>query len=168
MKLIKLLFASTFMLIATMTLALLASPVAANDEVEICHVPPKQNQTEPFASGRIVTIPRADCYDHCMDHGGDHAMFDPSCAAELSFIKGKNCVVNSPESDCSTDRCIATCATNCGDCFEDRIDESAGCEFSECEATICAIDPFCCDNSWDNLCVGEAIEFCAVQDNLCE
>ena len=35
MKLIKLVLASTFMLIATMTLALLASPVAANAVLEL-------------------------------------------------------------------------------------------------------------------------------------
>jgi len=31
------------------------------------------------------------------------------------------------------------------------------CPFSDCEADVCAIDPFCCDNSWDGICAQEAI-----------
>jgi hypothetical protein len=107
MKLIKLVFASTFMLITTMTLALLASPVAANDDVYVCHVQPTPHQTEPFASGRIIEIPREDCEDHCIDHGGDHAMSDGACAA--APFDSKTCIVNSPEPGCSIDRCIVLC-----------------------------------------------------------
>jgi hypothetical protein len=142
------------------------SPAIASGEVEICHVPPKPKQTEPFASGRIITIPREDCYDHCNDHGGDHAMFDGACAA--APFDEKTCIVNSPEPECSSDRCLAVCATDCGDCFVNRDSESAGCDVSACEAKVCAIDSFCCENSWDELCVIEAIQICAIDNNYCE
>lgn len=35
-----------------------------------------------------------------------------------------------------------------------------GCNVDACEATVCAIDSFCCDTNWDNICVGEAFDFC--------
>ncbi len=37
-----------------------------------------------------------------------------------------------------------------------------GCDDMECCTTICAIDPFCCQNQWDELCALEALEFCAI------
>jgi hypothetical protein len=46
----------------------------------------------------------------------------------------------------------------CGDCLE--ANGTPGCENAECEAAICAIDPFCCDVFWDGLCAAEAEEIC--------
>ncbi len=37
-----------------------------------------------------------------------------------------------------------------------------GCDDPECEAIICAIDPFCCDSSWDGLCADQALDLCPV------
>ena len=112
MKLIKLLSASTFMLFAAMVLALLASPVAAGlpppgPKVQICHIPPNPHQTVPFATGRVIEISRESCEDHCIDHGGDHALSDGACA--LAFPGAKTCIVNSPEPGCSIERCIVLC-----------------------------------------------------------
>ena len=47
---------------------------------------------------------------------------------------------------------------SCGNCVEAHAEP--GCEQSECEATICAIDPFCCDVAWDGICAGEALDIC--------
>ncbi len=30
-----------------------------------------------------------------------------------------------------------------------------------CAADVCAIDPYCCDNQWDDVCVGEADQYCS-------
>ena len=35
-----------------------------------------------------------------------------------------------------------------------------GCSDHDCCVTVCALDPFCCDVSWDGICVGEAAQFC--------
>lgn len=35
-----------------------------------------------------------------------------------------------------------------------------GCDDAVCEATVCAVDSFCCDTEWDSICVGEAIDMC--------
>ena len=48
---------------------------------------------------------------------------------------------------------------SCGDCLE--ANGTPGCTNEECEATVCAIDPFCCDISWDGICADEAGELCA-------
>ena len=165
MKLNKLLFASTFMLFAAVVLALLANPVAAknSDKVQICHVQPKPNQTEPDASGRVIEISRDACEDHCIDHGGDHVIGDGACA--FAFPGQDTCVVNSLNPEfCSIERCIGICANECGDCLATH---GPGCEPDSCESAVCAIDPFCCEFFWDGLCVHEALEIC-VPNGLCE
>ncbi len=35
-----------------------------------------------------------------------------------------------------------------------------GCDDPDCQATVCAGDPFCCDVSWDSICAGEAQQLC--------
>ena len=47
-----------------------------------------------------------------------------------------------------------------GDCCSPHA--GIGCNTSECEATICGFDDFCCEDSWDLQCTGEAQEFCEV------
>jgi hypothetical protein len=37
-----------------------------------------------------------------------------------------------------------------------------GCSDADCEALICALDPFCCDTEWDSICAGAANEQCDV------
>eukprot|EP01083_Nonionella_stella_P052266 138736_1 len=39
-------------------------------------------------------------------------------------------------------------------CFQERLGEK-GCGSSDCEAKICACDPYCCSVSWDSSCVGD-------------
>ncbi len=40
-----------------------------------------------------------------------------------------------------------------------------GCEDAECEALVCAIDRFCCDSEWDDLCAGAADDQCGICDS---
>ncbi len=35
-----------------------------------------------------------------------------------------------------------------------------GCDDPACEATVCAVDPFCCEAAWDEICAGEAQDLC--------
>jgi len=32
----------------------------------------------------------------------------------------------------------------------------------DCVATVCGIDSFCCEVEWDDLCIGEAVDFCGL------
>ena len=42
-----------------------------------------------------------------------------------------------------------------GDCCSSN--GSPGCDDPTCEAIICALDPFCCNNTWDGICANEAL-----------
>lgn len=58
-----------------------------------------------------------------------------------------NEALNFPEGDGST-------------CCEPH--QTTGCDDPVCEAFICSIDSWCCEVDWDNICVAEAEQFCAV------
>ncbi len=45
-----------------------------------------------------------------------------------------------------------------GDCFEAH--ESPFCNDTECCTAVCNVDSFCCDESWDSVCVSEAQGIC--------
>ncbi len=47
---------------------------------------------------------------------------------------------------------------NAGSCFAAH--GNPGCDDNDCCNLVCAIDPFCCDVSWDAVCAGEAIANC--------
>jgi hypothetical protein len=38
----------------------------------------------------------------------------------------------------------------------------SGCDASQanCVSAVCAVDPWCCNNSWDSICVGEVATVC--------
>ena len=50
------------------------------------------------------------------------------------------------------------CGAAAGDCYLSN--GTPGCVDLECCAAICAIDPFCCDSTWDQICADEAADFC--------
>jgi hypothetical protein len=76
------------------------------------------------------------------------------CGAAGGTYQGDN-------TDCSTVTCPAICGPGAGDCFS--ANGTPGCEDPECCATVCAIDPFCCDVAWDSICAGEAVSLCGVE-----
>ncbi|MCE2885670.1 MAG: M12 family metallo-peptidase [Planctomycetaceae bacterium] len=55
--------------------------------------------------------------------------------------------------------CNAVCGTG-GSCTSAQPFGSKGCAVAECCATVCNIDPYCCDTSWDIVCAGEAVDLC--------
>lgn len=83
--------------------------------------------------------------------GGDPVCGDRSCElGEDCKNCPEDCGACQPPSDC----CIAH--------------ETPGCDEPDCEGTVCAVDPFCCDDfkgEWDLICVSEAIELCG---ELCD
>ncbi len=42
-----------------------------------------------------------------------------------------------------------------------------GCTDATCQATVCGLDPFCCDVSWDSICAAEAIANCQICRGYC-
>ena len=49
-----------------------------------------------------------------------------------------------------------------GDCFVPH--GTPGCDDAKCCSAVCAIDPFCCDTAWDEICVDEANQLCVGGD----
>jgi hypothetical protein len=62
--------------------------------------------------------------------------------------------------DCST--CAADCGSCGGSCDHDKCKEggplAASCD--KCVDAICQVDSFCCDQFWDDICVGEVQSVC--------
>jgi hypothetical protein len=55
------------------------------------------------------------------------------------------------------------CQPHCGNpdagsCFE--MSGWRGCDDAACCQTVCATDPYCCEDQWDNICVDEALSLC--------
>ncbi|KKK71438.1 hypothetical protein LCGC14_2913890, partial [marine sediment metagenome] len=43
-----------------------------------------------------------------------------------------------------------------GDCC--LANGSPGCDEEPCCASVCAIDPYCCETEWDELCAAESVQ----------
>lgn len=71
---------------------------------------------------------------------------EPNCAAPNDTVNG-GCNSPVPVSDCCTDNA------------------AAGCDDSDCQAVVCAIDAFCCGATWDQVCADLAVENCGT---LCD
>jgi len=70
------------------------------------------------------------------------------------------CCFNSWDADCVEEAqtiCLTCGGAGAGDCFTIG---AAACSDAECCEAVCADDPFYCSNSWDLVCVSEAIVRC--------
>ena len=81
------------------------------------------------------------------------------CAAVCDF--DNYCCLTTWDSVCVSEA-LELCS-NCGElaagsCFFTHINPS--CDNASCCATVCAADPFCCNNQWDNLCANAAVTLC--------
>jgi hypothetical protein len=90
-----------------------------------------------------------------------------SCEADCGACAPKFC----GDAICQTDsgESFESCPQDCGelcsalsanDCCAPK--GTPGCSVAACVELICPPDPFCCDNSWDDICTGAAKEKCAV------
>ncbi|NQY91832.1 MAG: hypothetical protein HRT46_09255, partial [Deltaproteobacteria bacterium] len=79
------------------------------------------------------------------------------------------CVSSTPACDDGESCTVDTCEVS--NCFSTG--HGAGCNDPVCEATICALDSFCCTNTWDSLCVNGgggstgSVDLCAGRENFC-
>ncbi len=62
---------------------------------------------------------------------------------------------------CSEDG-FDTCNPDAGDCMADAGNGTPGCENVDCCNTVCALDPFCCIDTWDDICADEALDNCVM------
>ncbi len=96
---------------------------------------------------------------------------DCGCSGSQVCHQNTCCTPSCTGKECGDDGC----GGSCGDCPEGEFcnqgtcgpagngcvsSNEPGCGGCPCEACVCEMDPFCCDNSWDNICVNECIEQC--------
>lgn len=55
------------------------------------------------------------------------------------------------------DQCTNPCGTGEG-CYD--IHSGPGCNNAACCTSVCQLDPICCEKSWDQICVDEALQLC--------
>ena len=94
------------------------------------------------------------------------------CACETEeevCFGGECCIPICAGKACGDDGCGGNCGIcDIGACVEDVCLDAPGCVTSNgpgcggcpCEACVCAMDAWCCQNSWDGLCVGECVDDC--------
>lgn len=72
-------------------------------------------------------------------------VWDATCAAEATGL-------------CTGS--FETCAAGAGSCAGGHADGDAGCEDVDCCNTVCEQDPFCCVDTWDDICATTALSAC--------
>jgi hypothetical protein len=93
-------------------------------------------------SACVTSICNADPY--CCNNG-----WDSICVNEVASVCGSaKCPGSCGHSLCSTGAKVI-----------------AGCDSLGCASKICAADPYCCNNSWDSICVGEISSVCGKNCN---
>jgi len=100
-------------------------------------------------------------------------VLDAPCPTGACCIVGPDCLQNQSAAECASrsgvyqgDGSIActdcptgvTCGPGAGDCCAAHA--NPGCDNASCCAAVCAVDSFCCDLEWDQLCVEEAQQIC--------
>src|SRR5262249_46694411 len=114
----------------------------------------------------------------CLPDGATCSPIEPCCSGPCNPSTNA-CGFNKCEPDgfkCGTaqDCCSGVCSNNvCGvttacphdDCtVGDKLSPSC----NPCVSKICQSDPFCCDTSWDQICVSETGMFCGQTCGVCE
>ena len=104
-----------------------------------------------------------DCLDGVPDTIAQLLVGVIECASDAGCFEptGPTC----GDGQCGPFESCGSCPIDCGpceggDCCEPH--DGVGCDDAACADTVCAVDPFCCDNSWDGLCAGEAQDMCEV------
>jgi hypothetical protein len=88
-------------------------------------------------------------YTECTDNDIEETCLCPgTCAGGAN--DGSDCEGADP--DCEQ-------ITN-SNCCTDNGASSPGCDDSTCETDVCAVDPYCCDTSWDSICANQAVDIC--------
>ena len=136
---------------------------------------------QPVAAGYGACVPCPNLLNDCSIGGGggggsgtcDHNVctagtpLDPTCSgcAETVCSIDDYCCNTEWDSICVgivEDHCAGGCeGTQCHDQCEEGEALSPSC--NQCVADICDEDPWCCENTWDNICVGHVADICGGQ-----
>jgi hypothetical protein len=123
----------------------------------------------PCGSEYVVTLSCAPCKavgvcedpnagDCCVANGGVGCN-DPECCTAVCAVDPFCCDVEW-DGICADEanQMCEVCGTPGSNCCVAH--PTPGCDDPDCEAAVCAVDPFCCDVEWDGICAGEAEDIC--------
>lgn len=160
-----------------------------------CPPPPTCPHTVCSGGNSAEPLNTTDCYDPCIDEVcavidddtdncclPDVPVWSAECTAkakmlcpEWACIKDVCAVMPSCCATAWTSACVdlvkqtASCGTSC-DCAHSPCSEgprntplTKGC--NPCVDAVCEGDPYCCQNDWDGICVGEVATLCGVDCN---
>ena len=103
------------------------------------------------------------CEGSCLIPRSSPGCEDPSCCSAVCNID-PSCCIDGWDINCVSQARATCCGLGfCGDsCGKSCLVVHAApfCNDSFCCAAVCNIDPFCCDQSWDTLCVQAALQRC--------
>lgn len=128
-----------------------------------------------YALGALNPSPDFDataCFPTCLDDVGGGACCDAEEAPGCEEPECESCVCDLDPFCCEASwdficasEALADCPDECGcpgpsegDCCGDHV--APGCGEVTCESCVCDADPFCCNNTWDDSCVGLASTEC--------
>lgn len=98
---------------------------------------------------------------NCFQPHGGTACNNEGCCATVCAIDPFCCNV-AWDGICAGEAanlCPGLCGNpNAGSCYVAH--SGTACDSKSCCATVCAVDPFCCNTQWDGICAGEALQFC--------
>ncbi len=95
----------------------------------------------------------------CFANGGP-GCDDPVCASTVCALDPFCCNV-AWDGICANEAlelCPNTCGGDPSNCC--LAHGGLGCDDPDCQAAVCAVDPFCCQVAWDQICADEAHQFC--------
>ncbi len=102
-----------------------------------------------------------------------NSSWDSICVGEVSSVCGKSCPLTGTGN--WTQTCVNAVQSVCGAKCATAPPAPAACSHNVCSTgsaltagchscvdTICGVDSFCCNNSWDSICVGEVASECGL------
>jgi hypothetical protein len=96
------------------------------------------------------------------ESNGSTGCADAECCALVCAID-PYCCETTWDAICAeeaTVECAGCGTTEAGSCFVAHVSGATGCDDSDCCAAVCSVDPYCCENTWDGICAGEAVNAC--------
>ena len=113
------------------------------------------NCTEQIPAGQPEGL--SNC---CFDNGG-LGCDDPTCEAAVCAADSFCCNV-AWDQICADEAVNQFCVALCGGSNCCSAHGTPGCDDATCQASVCAIDSFCCNVAWDSICASEAQSICPI------